>query len=93
MIATVLAQMMDRGDMNGGGGNGWWWLMALGVILVVALVVVLVVMLTRHNAAPSSPAGNAPSTARAPEEVLADRLARGEIDAEEYRARREALRS
>jgi putative membrane protein len=87
----VLAQMMDRGDM-GGGGNSWSWIVGLGFVIVLfVLVVVLVVRVatpTQHAAAPPPPV---PAT-RSGEDLLAERLARGEIDAEEYRQRLTALR-
>jgi putative membrane protein len=44
-------------------------------------------------APPGAPAPTAPQAWQAaPEQVLAERLARGEIDVEEYRQRRDALR-
>jgi putative membrane protein len=93
-MAVLLAQMMDRGDMHdGGGGHWWWWLIGLGVLLaLVAIVAVIVVNLTHQPSAPerSRTAPEAPRSSA--EQVLADRLARGEIDADEYRQRRDALR-
>ena len=92
MSTVVLAQMMDRGD-HMDNGNGWWWVMGIGVLVVVALFVVLIVVLLRRERPPqpaSRPAVDGTSSA---ESVLADRLARGEIDEDEYRRRRDALRS
>lgn len=82
MNSVMLAQMWDDGDHM---GNGWWWAMGVGWLLVLAVVVVLVVVLVRHFSPPD------PSR-RTAENVLSDRFARGEIDEEEYRRRREALR-
>ena len=92
MVAVVFAQMMDRGDMNNGGGHWWGWLIGL---VVLALVVVLVVWAVARIVQPHSAAHAGPRDPARPsaEDVLADRLARGEIDEDEYRRRRDALRS
>ena len=64
----------------------WWaWLMmSVGMLVFWDLIVWGVTLFSRERAAadPSSP-----------EEILGERLARGEIDAREYRERIEALRS
>jgi putative membrane protein len=58
---------------------------------VIALIVAAVVALVRHYSAP--PAQSAmPAAPSSAEEVLAQRFARGEIDEDEYRHRRDALR-
>jgi len=89
MLAAVFAQMMDRGDMDGGGGHWWWWLIGLTVMV---LLVVLVVMVVIRASAPAHPAPPTASPRSSAEEVLAERFARGEIDEDEYRRRRDALR-
>ena len=90
VMIPVLAQMMDRGDMHDGGW-GWWWILGVGVmLLLVALVVVLIVRITSPGQS-RMPAADGRPRMRA-EEVLADRLARGEIDTDEYRQRLSALR-
>ncbi len=73
----------------------WWWY-ALGIIGMVVFWGVLVLAiaaavryLDRGRQGRSSPERPAPST---PEQLLADRFARGEIDADEYRQRLDALR-
>lgn len=63
-------------------GWGWWW-MAIAMVLFWGAVALVVVLLVRR---PTS------STRRDAQDVLDERYARGEIDAEEYRTRREALR-
>jgi putative membrane protein len=89
-MMLVLAQMMDRGDMHDGGGHWWAWL--IGFALVVVVIVLVVWMVTRLTQAhPVST--SAPQPRSSAEDVLADRLARGEIDEDEYRRRRDALRS
>jgi putative membrane protein len=89
-MVTVLAQMMDRGDMGGGDGSGhwWWWVVGLGVLAVLVALVVIATMRSTQGAA----ATGAQPTPRSAEDVLAARFARGEIDEAEYRRRRDALR-
>ncbi|MED7955073.1 SHOCT domain-containing protein [Streptomyces sp. BE303] len=83
---------------NDHGMNGWGFgLMAVGMLLFWGLVVVAVVLLVRHLVqAPQHPQGTHPSPPPGripPEQLLAERFARGEIDADEYRHRLEVLRS
>jgi putative membrane protein len=90
-MIPVLAQMMDRGDMDNGGGHWWAWLIGLGVL---ALLIVFVVWMVTRLTQPKSASSAAPQSSRpSAEEVLGDRLARGEIDEDEYRRRRDALRN
>ena len=90
MVALLLAQMMEREDMNGG-GHWWGWLIGLAVLaLVVVLVVWVVTRIVQPHAA-AHPATREQSRPSA-EVILADRFARGEIDEHEYRRRRDALR-
>jgi putative membrane protein len=89
-MTVVLARMSDRGDdIHHSGGHWWWWLMA--VVLLVVLVIALVALFRRQPVAAGSPRTSAPPRNPA-EALLAERLARGEIDADEYRQRRDALR-
>jgi putative membrane protein len=89
-MTVVLAQMRDRGDdMHHAGGHWWWWVVAL--VILVLLVVAVVALFRRQPAAEESPRTSVPSRSPA-EALLAERLARGEIDADEYRRRRDALR-
>jgi putative membrane protein len=64
-------------------GTGGWVLMSLFILLLVVAITAIVVVLARNLT--SRPGAG---TARA---VLDERLARGEIDVEEYRRRRELL--
>jgi putative membrane protein len=69
-------------------GNGDWnwaaWVaMTASMVLFWGLIAWAVVTLVRQPR----------DVTRRPEEVLADRFARGEIDEEEFRRRRDALRS
>lgn len=79
----MIAQMFSDGDHM---GDGWWWVMGIGWLVVVALIVVTVVVLVRHL-------GPGPASRRDAEAVLAERFARGELDADEYRTRRDVLRN
>ena len=89
MLAT-LTQLMDRDDMHDGGGHWWAWL--IGVVIVAATVVLVVWIVVRMTR-PQSNSGPSTSSPRSPaEDLLAERLARGEIDAGEYRERMDALR-
>lgn len=65
-------------------GLGWggWLLMTVCMVAFWSLVVFAVVTLFR-----------AESPARTPEQILDERFARGELDAEEYQLRRTALHS
>jgi putative membrane protein len=69
--------------------GGWWWVMGIGWLLFLAFIGLLVYLLVRHHTETGSPSRPG-STA---EQLLAERLARGEIDEDEYRRRRDALRS
>ena len=89
----------DDGHMD----DGWGIVMLLGMIGVwaglIALVVLAVLYLVRSGAGgstgrsgtpgPGSP--GSPGSPGAAEQILAERLARGEIDVEDYRARLAAL--
>ena len=82
-MSMVLAQMWDGdgGHMDG----GWWWVMGIGWLVFLAAIVVIVVVLVRRS-------DHRGTTLSEPEELLAERLARGEIAEDEYRRRRDALR-
>ena len=79
----------------GGYGGGWGWVgwIITAVVLVVifaaliAAVVVAIRYLSGHRGGPG-----ASQQARGAEDVLAERFARGEIDADEYRQRVTLLR-
>ena len=75
---------------NGSGGWGWaaWLSMGFMMLLFWGVVIGAVVLLARG----SLPRTVAPK-ATGPEDLLAERFARGEIDAEEYHARLATLRS
>lgn len=78
----------DYGHMDG----GWGVVMVLGTLAfwgLVALAVVWLVRTTGRSQPPSEPRpGNVTAGA---EQILAERLARGEIEPEDYRARLAAI--
>ncbi|KQV19303.1 MULTISPECIES: SHOCT domain-containing protein [unclassified Kitasatospora] len=75
------------------GMNGWGFgLMTIGMLLFLGLVVVGgLALLRRLDRLPEQHPASAPA-APAPEQLLAERYARGEIDTDEYRHRLETLR-
>ncbi len=88
---------MHNGDWNDGMGNGnWGWILMM--IMMIAfwggLIWIGVTLLHRsRQEAHGHTAGVPPTAARASaQEILAERLARGEIEPDEYRQRLEALR-
>jgi putative membrane protein len=77
--------------MGGYAMSGWGWLlMTFGVLGFWALVAVLALALLRRPSVPDQPAPNQ-QPRRGAEEILAERLARGEIEADEYRQRLQTL--
>lgn len=70
--------------------SGWgWFAMSAGMILFWALIITVVVLLVRALSSPHEHT-HIP-VAPAPDDILRERLARGEIDEEEYRRRLKAL--
>ena len=65
------------------------WLVLLILVALLVLVIVLVVRSSR----PAATSASSVTPRTTAEDLLADRLARGEIDVDEYRRRRDALRS
>jgi putative membrane protein len=76
--------------------SGWGWFgMSLSMIVFWALIISAFVLLLRrppeHTGVLTPPP--APPASGSPEQLLAERFARGEIDEEEYRHRLEVLRT
>jgi len=72
--------------------SGWdWFAMSIGSVLLWAVLLTFAVLLIRNLTHTS----RRPDTlaAPSPEQVLADRFARGEIDEEDYRNRLAVLRT
>lgn len=72
------------------GGMGWggWVLMALVMVAFWGLVIYAIVALFRGTASGSSSDGGSPAD---PGRILDERFARGEIQVNEYQARKDAL--
>jgi putative membrane protein len=86
---------MHNGDWNHGWDGGSWWLMALMMVVFWGGLIVVAVTLVRHSNRTPQPHAPEPSAAppsrQTPQEVLAERLARGEIEPDDYRQRLDAL--
>jgi putative membrane protein len=69
--------------------NGWGVVMVLGMVGIWVLVAAVIFLLIRESRgsvrSPESPSAGRPTSSA--EQILAERLARGDIDAEEYRQR------
>lgn len=77
---------------NGGYGGGWGWIVTAVVFtLLFAVLITAIVLAVRYLSGGHRGAGSVPQT-RAAEDVLGERLARGEINDDEYRQRMTALR-
>jgi putative membrane protein len=83
MTAVILSQMWYDGRDHM--GRGWWWVMGIGWLIFLGLLIVLSVVLVRHFT-------QSVPTRRPAEDILAERFALGEIDEDENRKRRDALR-
>jgi putative membrane protein len=82
-----MTTMMWYGDDPGWGG---WLLMTFGMVAFWTLVVVAVIALVRGL---RDDGGHGRPAEADPRRLLDERFARGEIDAEDYKARRELLDS
>ena len=79
----------DRGHMNGWG----WTLMTAGTVAFWAVVITGIVLLVRYLSRTDRPGGRDQWRPTAPDQLLAERFARGQIDEDEYRRRLETLRA
>jgi putative membrane protein len=78
--------------MNGYTMSGWGWLlMTLGMLGFWALVAVLALALLRRPGQPHQQPQPDQQPRPGAEEILAERLARSELDPDEYRQRLETL--
>ena len=84
-LAPVLAAW-DRGDMMDNGSGHWVWMVVI-VLIVVVFLATLVWLVARR---PPETGGGVPPTHSA-RQILAERLARGEITTDEYQERLRAL--
>lgn len=89
--------MCGDGGMWHHGYWGWgsWIVTAMVMTLFFALVITAIVAAVRYLGGPGHqhrPAAHGPQPGRRPDEILAERFARGDIDDEEYRRRVALLR-
>ena len=70
------------------GWSGWWFVMPLMMVVFWVAVVCVVVSFMQGRPGPDPTSGTRPA---GPEEVLAQRYARGEIDDDEYSHRLDIL--
>lgn len=91
----VWAQVPSDADRHMYGPNMMWGFgMIFGplfMILVLALVIAVAVLLVRWLAGPGHGAAPQQPPSRTPLDILKDRLARGEIDKDEFEERRRVL--
>lgn len=81
--------MMWYGDSMG----GWGYLfMTMSSLAFVALMIAAIVALVRYSGRTGQQTGG-PHYWSTPEQLLAERFARGDIDADEYQRRLETLRA
>jgi len=97
LIAFAVGRRSERNRHDGmrfGEHGGRHGLGILILIVIVALVITGIVLAVRHFSGSGSGAGRAVETSgtRDAENLLAQRLARGEIDEADYRSRLDALR-
>ena len=90
---------MHNGNWNDGMGNGSWWWISMMIMMVAfwgGLIWIGVTLLKRNHTpqvhAPGVPPVMTPAKPTA-QEILAERLARGEIEPDDYRLPFEALRT
>ena len=78
----------------GNGMGGWGYaLMTVSTALFWGLLIVAAIALVRYLNRSSHTGGNPPVHRSTPEQLLAERYARGDIDDEEYQCRLETLRT
>ena len=86
----------DNGNYGNGhdgwGGGSWWWMAIMMIVFWGGLIWIAVTLIRRgnHTTHPQSPT-MLPPPPQAPHEILAERLARGEIEPDDYRQRLDTL--
>ena len=86
--------MMDYGYYNGGGGPHWgaWILMIIAMLVFWGALAWVIVTLVRQRGSHSDSRLVPPSgTSQGALRILDERLARGEIEEEEYKRRRDLI--
>jgi putative membrane protein len=83
---------MINGWYGAGWGAGSWIAMVLMMLFFWGAVVTVVLLLLRRRHPDDGPAASRHPSLGSAEHILDERFARGEIDADEYTARRDMLR-
>ncbi len=81
-------------DWNDGWSGNWWWMGIMMIAFWGGIIWIAVTLIRHTNHAPQLHAhGPVPAVParQTPQEVLAERLARGEIEPDDYRQRLDAL--
>ncbi len=80
---------------EGMSGGNWWWMAIMMIAFWGGLIWITVTLVRGGNytSHPHTPGAPTPQARQSPQEILAERLARGEIEPDDYRLRLEALRS
>lgn len=95
-LVTGHALADQTGGYHGHEMMGGWGGMILGplmMLLVIAAIVVLVVLAVRWLGGAGAHPGPQAAPAKTPLDILKERFARGEIDQEDFEARRRTLES
>ena len=72
---------------NGDGSWAWWWLPGLAMFVLCVVMMARMMSHGGHRSHGTSTSDGAAYGPQGAERILADRLARGEIDTEEYERR------
>ncbi len=88
---------MHNGNWNDGMGHGSWWWIPMMIMMVAfwgGLIWIVLTLVKRSHADPQIHTPGAPPAPvkASAQEILAERLARGEIEPDDYRLRLETLR-
>jgi putative membrane protein len=67
-----------------GAHGGWSWALGFGLILAAVVIIALVRQFTRGLAFAGGPGGYGPPGPATPEQIMAERFARGEINQDEF---------
>lgn len=69
---------------SGDGSWAWWWLPGLAMFVLCMAMMARMMSHGGHSSHGTSTSGRGADGSKGAERILADRLARGEIDTEEY---------
>ncbi|MFA5883189.1 MAG: SHOCT domain-containing protein [Acidimicrobiia bacterium] len=83
VLAAILQGIGSSSDDHMSGG--WWWVMGIGWLAFLGAIAAIVYAATRNHRPPTD-------GRRSADDILDELFARGEIDADEYRQRRDVLR-